>query len=87
MYIGSIPIISPDPKGAALLTKRGKMSEKSKNHVIYADEETHAELSTMAALASVAARKKVTIKETLKALVEEKKAQSTPSPKPEFPND
>ncbi|MCK5613777.1 hypothetical protein KAR91_68565 [Candidatus Pacearchaeota archaeon] len=52
------------------------MSEKSKNHVIYADEETHAELSTMAAMASIATRKKVSIKQVLKELVEKAKKEA-----------
>lgn len=45
------------------------MSEKEKNHVIYADEETHTELSIMAA------RKKVSIKQTLKEMVEREKEE------------
>ncbi len=43
------------------------MPEKPKNHVIYADEETHTELAMMAA------RKKVSIKKALKELVEREK--------------
>jgi hypothetical protein len=45
------------------------MSEKQKNHVIYADEETHWKLSMMAV------RKKMSIKQCLKELVQ--KAEST----------
>lgn len=43
------------------------MYEKQKNHVVYADDETHHELAMMAA------RKKVSIKKCLKELVEEAK--------------
>ncbi len=46
------------------------MSEKEKNHVIYADEETHTELSIMAA------RKKVSIKKALKELVDSERGKS-----------
>ena len=46
-------------------------NEKTKNHVVYADDETHHELAMMAA------RKKVTIKKCLKELVaKEKKEQA-----------
>lgn len=44
-------------------------NEKQKNHVIYADEETHHELAMMAA------RKKVSIKKCLKKLVEKAKKE------------
>lgn len=55
------------------------MSEKQKNEVIYADKETHDALSNTARLASVAAQKQVTIKATLKAMVEREKAESSMS--------
>lgn len=46
------------------------MSDKIKNHVVYADDETHHELAMMAA------RKKVTIKKCLKELVESERGKA-----------
>ena len=47
------------------------MTEKSKNHVIYADEETHTKLAIMAAT------RKLSIKQCLKEMVEEAKKKET----------
>ncbi len=47
------------------------------NYVIYADKETHEDLSEMAAMASIAARKKVSIKQVLKEMVEESKSKQS----------
>lgn len=45
------------------------MQEKQKNHVVYTDDETHHELSIMAAT------KKVSIKQCLKEIVEREKVK------------